>query len=319
VIPFLDLMNINAQSDTPFLQPWWYLGDRVLGRSNVALVAVGVAIALAALFLWLPARYAPLLPGVVALGFFLTWLPLELWIHSFPRLSAAAYTTGIGAPRSWVDAAVGRNADVTLLYTGANPYRGWENEFWNRSVRRVYDYSATPTLAGYEPKLTERANGLFVVAGTGEPVRVQYVLTDPTLQIVGTQVAQDPDRGMAVYRVDGLLRTSTSIHGWYADTWTGPSVGWTRRECTAGQLRVTVHSNPQLFAGVTQRIAVGGDTTPFVVRLPSTATRTIVVHLRPQQGVCRIHFAITPTRHAPGDPRALGVLATGFEYVPAAE
>src|SRR5207253_1405840 len=28
-IPFLGLMNINSQSDTPFLQPWWYLGDRV--------------------------------------------------------------------------------------------------------------------------------------------------------------------------------------------------------------------------------------------------------------------------------------------------
>ena len=319
VIPFLDLMNINAQSDTPFIQPWWYLGDRVLGRSNVGLVAVAVAIALAALFLWLPPRYAPILPVVVALGFFLTWLPLQLWIHSFPRLSAAAYTTGIGAPRSWVDGAVGRNADVTLLYTGTNPYRGWENEFWNRSIRRVYDYSATPTLSGYEPKLTERANGLFVVAGTGAPVRVQYVLTDPTLQIVGRQVAQDPDRGMALYRVDGLLRTSTSIQGWYADTWTGPAVDWTRRDCTAGQLRVAVHSNPQLFAGRVQRIAVSGDTTPFVLHLPTTATRTIVVHLRPRRGVCRIHFAISPTGHAPGDPRTLGVLATGFEYVPAAE
>src|SRR5205823_7774526 len=31
-IPFVSLMNINAQSDTPFLQPWWYLGDRVSGR-----------------------------------------------------------------------------------------------------------------------------------------------------------------------------------------------------------------------------------------------------------------------------------------------
>ena len=93
-IPFVGLMNINSQSDTPFLQPWWYLGDRVAGRGNVALLAVLTSIALAALFLWLPRRYAPALPALVALGFFLTWLPLQLWIHSFPRLSTAAYTTG---------------------------------------------------------------------------------------------------------------------------------------------------------------------------------------------------------------------------------
>ena len=318
-IPFLDLMNINAQSDTPFLQPWWYLGDRVAGRSNVALLAVVVAIALAAAFLWLPKRYAPALPVLVALGFFFTWLPLQLWIHSFPRLSAAAYTTGVGAPRSWVDQAVGRNADVTLLYTGTNPYRGWENEFWNRSIRRVYDYAGAPTLAGYEPELTEDAGGVFTLAGTHTPVHVQYVLTDPTLQIVGTVVARDPDRGMAVYRVHGLLRTSTSIRGWYADGWTGSSVDWTRRDCTAGELRIPVHSNPQVFAGVTQRIAVSGDTLPFIVRLPSTASQTIVVHLQPRDAVCRIHIAISPTGRAPGDTRALGVLAGGFEYVPAAE
>ena len=63
-----------------------------------------VSLALAAAFLWLPRRYAPVLPVVVALGFFLTWLPLQLWIHSFPRLSSAAYTTGIGAGKGWIDA-----------------------------------------------------------------------------------------------------------------------------------------------------------------------------------------------------------------------
>ncbi|MDT5029644.1 MAG: hypothetical protein QOE61_6532, partial [Micromonosporaceae bacterium] len=117
-------------------------------------------------------------------------------------------------------------------------------------------------------------------------------------------------------RVDGLLRTSTSITGWYGDTWTGPRVDWTRHACTGGLLRVPVHSNPQLFAGVTQRIAVSGSTAPFVVRLPSAATKTIVVHLLPRGGVCHIRFDITPARQPPGDPRTLGILAAGFEYVP---
>jgi hypothetical protein len=122
---------------------------------------------------------------------------------------------------------------------------------------------------------------------------------------------------MAVYRVDGLLRTSTSISGWYGDTWTGPRVDWTRHACSGGLLRVPVHSNPVLFAGVTQRIAVSGTTVPFVVRLPSTASKTVVVHLRPHGGLCHVRFVITPVRQPLHDPRTLGILATGFEYVPA--
>ena len=321
VIPFVDLMNINAQSDTPYLQPWWYLGDRVIGRSNVALVAVLAAVALAALFLWLPRRYAPALPALVALGFLLTWLPLQLWVHSFPRLSAGAYATGIGpnVERSWIDKAVGQDAHVTLLYTGDNPYRGWENEFWNRSIRRAYHFGPASTLAGAaEPRVVERSTGLFVTPN-GEPVPVQYVLTDPTVQVVGKELASDPDRGLALYRVNGLLRSATTLIGWYGDTWTAPRVDWTRRDCTRGELRVPVHSNPQLFPGVTQQIAVSGTTAPFVVSLPSTATKTVVVHLQPRHGVCHVQLTISPAGHALNDQRALGVLATGFEYVPAAE
>src|SRR5262249_13799301 len=150
------------------------------------LLVVLVSIGLAAAFLWLSPRYAPLLPTLVALGFFLTWLPLELWTHSFPRLSAAAYTTGIGRERSWIDNAVGRDADVTLVWTGDNPYRGWENEFWNRSVRRVYDLGGDTLLAGStEPRVTiqERTGTLFDPAG--KPLRARYVLADSSAQIIG--------------------------------------------------------------------------------------------------------------------------------------
>src|SRR5581483_3723458 len=55
-LPLPSLMNINAQSDTLFIQPWWYLADRVVGRGSIALVVVAVSLALAALFLWLSPR-----------------------------------------------------------------------------------------------------------------------------------------------------------------------------------------------------------------------------------------------------------------------
>ena len=101
--------------------------------------------------------------------------------------------TGIGAGKSWIDAAVGPNADVTIVWTGDNPYRGWENEFWNRSIRHVYHLGPEPLLAATSEELltVQEATGLYRDP-TGSPVHVQYVLTDPTAQIVGKPVA-DPN------------------------------------------------------------------------------------------------------------------------------
>ena len=45
-------------------------------------------------------------------------------------------------PRSWIDGAVGRDAHVAMLWTGGNALAMWENEFWNRSVDRVYNLRA---------------------------------------------------------------------------------------------------------------------------------------------------------------------------------
>jgi hypothetical protein len=182
-------------------------------------------------------------------------------------------------------------------------------------VRRVYDLGSTSSVAG-EQALTVKGSTGLLRDPSGHPVHAAYVLADPSLQIVGTRVADDPDKGMAVYRVDGLLRTSTSIGGWYGDTWTGPHVTWARRSCTAGRLSVPVHSSPELFGGVVQHIRVSGSTAPLTVALRSTERKTIVVPLRPTAGVCRIRIDITPVRKPAGDPRTLGVLIDGFRYEP---
>ena len=117
--------------------------------------------------------------------------------------------------------------------------------------------------------------------------------------------------------MNGLLRTSGSISVWYDDKWTGSSVSWFRRPCTAGTLRVPVHSDQALFTGAVQRIRVTGSTTPFTVALRPTERKTIVVRLQPQAGVCRLRFDVSPTRKPAGDPRTLGVLVDDFQYEPA--
>jgi glycosyltransferase involved in cell wall biosynthesis len=319
-IPFLSLLNITAQSDTLGLQPWWYLGDGLAGRNSVALVAVLVSLALGAAFLWLPARHAPLLPVLVAVGFLATWLPLQLWTHSFPRLASSSYRQGIGtAQRSWIDAAVGRDAHVALLWTGGNELSAWENEFWNRSVDRVYTIG-TP-LPGDMPSTAvtvDSTTGVLHDAG-GKPIAARYVLTNSAVGLVGERVAADPAKQLVLYRVTPPARTTTQITGLYPESggnpWSQGQVTWRHTDCRGGTLLVRVSSDTQLFRGVVQTLVVGGTTPTQTLRLPpSTSHRLITIPLTPKAGVCEVDFSISPTRRPIDfpqlnlkDPRSLGL------------
>ncbi len=320
-IPFLGLLNITAQSDTIGLQPWWYLGDGLAGRNSVALVAVLVSLALGAAFLWLPARHAPLLPVVVALGFLATWLPLQLWTHSFPRLASSAYHQGVGAQRSWIDAAVGRDAHVGVLWSGGNALAVWENEFWNRSVDRVYDLGSA-RLPGDMPEVRLTANRSTGVLhdAQGKPVSDRYVLTSSSVSLVGRKIASDPAKQLVLYEVATPVRTTTQITGLYDEPvspWSRGLVVWRHSQCRGGTLEVRVSSDAQLFRGVTQTLAIGGTTTAHTLRLaPTTSHRLVRVPLEPKGGVCRVDFSITPTRSPGGsDPRQLGLHFDLIHYV----
>jgi hypothetical protein len=316
-IPFLELMNITAQSDTPFIQPWWYLGDTLAGRGNVALLAVAVAAGLAALFLWLPGRYAPVLPVLVAAGFFATWLPLQLWTSSFARVSVAAFTNGIQVRHGdWIDRTVGTDANVVAIWSGDNPYRIWENEFWNRSVRRLYGLGSQLPGGMPETELSVQHATGFLVDPDAHPLRARYVLADRDVQIEGTPLAADAGRNLVLYRVRGPVRTAARVTGWYADTWTAPHVVWQRHTCARGVLRLHLRSDPNLFPGVTQRIAVSGTTPSRVILLPTTKSRTVSLPLRPEGGACTVALDVTPSRTPVADPRRLGVHIDYFTYLP---
>ena len=323
-IPFQSLLNITAQSDTLGLQPWWYLGDAWAGRNAVPVVAVLASLALGGAFLWLPRRYAPVLPALVALGFLAAWLPLELWKHSFPRLAESTLAQGIGAhDRSWIDDAVGRDAHVAVLWSGGNTAAIWQNEFWNRSVDRVYDLG-TP-LPGDMPSTrvhADRQTGVLLPA-----IPRRYVLASKSVSLAGTPIARDPEKELVLYRVTPPARTTTQIAGLYpgrVSPWSGPRVTWTRSQCRGGALHVVVSSDAQLFKGVMQTLAVRGTTRALVLQLrPTTSHRPLTLALTPQNGVCRAEFAISPVRRPVDfprlrnpDPRALGLHFDSIRYAP---
>jgi hypothetical protein len=304
-IPFLSLLNITSQSDTIGLQPWWYVGDALVGRSSVSVVVVLVSLALGALFLWLGPRYAPLLPILVAVGFLATWLPLQLWTHSFPRLASSAYHQGIGAQRSWIDAAVGRDAHVGVLWSGGNDLAVWQNEFWNRSIDRVYDLG-TP-LPGDMPSIPvtiDQATGALR-DGAGRPITEPYVLASSTVDLLGRRIASDPAKGLVLYKVTSPARTTTQVVGLYDDPdspWSSGHVTWRRFDCRGGSLAVQLRSDNQLFTKP-QTVVISGTTPARTLKLAPGASASLHLPLTPARGVCRVGFLISPTRRPAEVPR----------------
>jgi hypothetical protein len=325
-IPFASLLNENSESDTPFLQPWWYLGQTWTGLATVALVASLTALALAAVFLWLPARFAPWLPALVAAGFLFTWLPLEAWPRGFPQASVHQYDAAVAAGTSWIDRAVGTNANVAVLWSGGSAIRVWENEFWNRSIRRVYGLDGAELPGGMpQTNVTARRSTSELVDGDGRPLDADYVLTDTRAPVIGTRVAVDEDHLLALYRVRGPVRLAFRITGWYDDGWTGPEVTWSRTQCAAGSsLRFDAHSDAGLFKAIVQHVAVSGTTRAqtFAVQ-PGDEPRVHTLDLQPRNGHCTVRLRISPARvpadypqlHSQ-DNRLLGLRIDYFTYRP---
>ena len=141
-IPFAHFITTSALSDSFFLMPWWWAQDHVIHLQQVRWAAFAVSIAAAALFALLPRRYALLLPALVAVYFVLTAIVVESGRHGIHKATVGSLWAGTHMPhRNWIDRAVGSNAQVVVLWTKTmpTPYPVYENEFFSRSVRTVYD------------------------------------------------------------------------------------------------------------------------------------------------------------------------------------
>ena len=92
-------------------------------------------------------------------------------------------------------------------------YPVWENEFFNRSVRTVYDVdgAARPDPLP-ETDVTRRADGRLVAAD-GKPISAQYVLASTAVEVAGKRVGKADGAGVELYRVDGPIVILTRVGG----------------------------------------------------------------------------------------------------------
>jgi len=314
VLPYHALIGPSAESDTLALMPLWWLQETILGLNTIAVVVVVAGALLSLLFLSVSPRYALALPLAVFLWFAFTTERVERFDHGFPKASVGALFQGITAPRrDWVDAAVGRHADVAFVFSGKDkrnqPLTLWENEFFNRSIGPVYDLRQ-PSMGDLpETKVTERPDGVLLAGG--RPGRHAYVLSEESVPLAGKVVARDLRRGMVVRRTGGLIAIGYRVRGLYPnDTWSGKHVVYTRLRCRGGTVTAELGSDIHLFSAP-QTVRAAGRSVTF----DPADSATLTVPLRPRGGICRVVFTVSPTAvPGKGDSRVLGAHFLAFRY-----
>lgn len=325
LIPFERFIDTSALSDTLMLLPWWSVQDHV-GLEWVAELAFVLAVALGALFVLLPTRYALALPLVVLAYYAAVFHPIWAGEHGVKQASAGAVFQGIrGAPRDWIDAALPDAARAAVLWTGrADRFTVNQNEFFNRTVGDIF-YLRQPTPGGVGETLVriDPRDGL-VRLPDGDAFATEYLLTDGSVTPDGEVVARDDLLGTTLWRVGGSVVSTTSIRGLYPnDSWSGETVIWKRRRCRGGELIVSLSSDPSLFESPQSvHASIDGDPVALAIVKPNTPAK-LRVPLQSNRETCVVRFRVTPTavpaEVLPGstDRRELGAHFNVFDYRPA--
>jgi hypothetical protein len=325
--PLDRFITTSALTDTLMVLPFWSLQDRI-GADWIELAAAGLAVALAAAFLFVPRRYALALPLIVLGLWILAIRPIWFGKHGFERASIGALFQGIReADRDWIDRALPTGAEAAFVWSGRTDRMTVNlNEFFNRGVGRVY-YTDTPTPGG----LPEQEIRIDPVTGAvtfpdGTPVLDGYVLTDSSFEPAGDALASDEGWGVTLWRVSPPLVSATRVDGLYPrDTWSGPEVTYVRRRCEPGRLSVDLSSDANLFLEPQTVVARSGGRVVGQVTFPPEGRAVLSVPVAPAPGTteCRVVYTVSPTAvpaevTAGGnpDPRELGAHFNRFVYRP---
>jgi hypothetical protein len=312
-IPYPRFISPSALSDTFSLLPWWWAQDHLIHLPQVRWAALAVSLAAAALFVLLPRRYALLLPALVAGYFVLTTIVVESGRHGIHKTTLNSRWAGSHMPaRDWIDRAVGSSARVSVLWTSTmpSPYPVYENEFFSRSVRIVYDVDGAHRPDPLpEVDAGHGRNGVLTTAAG--PVTAQYVLSD--VEVAGKRIASDPV-GVDLYRVNGPVVILNRVTGLYPnDTWSGKTVNYRRVDCTGGTLAVKLQGDAGLFTTPQTVVATEHGNPIGRTLIPVTGITTMTVPLVPRGGVCTVRFTVGRTASpGPQDKRQLGAHFLSF-------
>lgn len=293
-IPYQAFLNERAVSDTFGILILGHLQNRFVAPSQLGLVVVLAAIVGAAFFVLVPRRAAVLAPALV-LAFLAS---SQRWIErDNSQASKDAYRAGIGIERDWIDRAVGRNADVAVLYTGQRPFVAtWDTEFFNRSVRTIYNFGLFFDGLPQTQLAPDAHTGVLRDAAGNRP-SPQYVLSDDTMLVRGQVVARDAAVGLTLYRPRTPIALFAQTSGIYPDTWSGRQVVYSIYDCNGGTLAVDLLGDPGIIPHPQTIVATLGTTGRVLARTTAQPGRRVrfSVPLVAEKQVCGVTFTVSPT------------------------
>jgi hypothetical protein len=320
LIPYPSLLGVDTESDTHTLVLWWYLQHSLFALHHTWIVVLCCGLGVAAFVLWLPRRYALVLPALLAVALILSFKVVEGWMPwGTHGASIGALYQGITADHpDWVDRKVGTGAHVGLIWDGKEPaFTVWENEFFNRSIRRFYDLQSGPTPAGqFEVPLQVGPRGELLADGKG--AREDYVLASTADRLVGRVVALDKPHAVALYAVHGRLRVHERTFGIDGDNWAGRHSSYVLYTCRPGTLRIRLGTDDKLFLGAQPVHARENGKPVGSLQVPPGGDVFWTLPLRPRDGICRFtfdaEFAEVPADrvHGSTDRRKLAVRFVEF-------
>jgi hypothetical protein len=321
-LPYSSLIGLNAISDTIALIPLGWLVEQGLGLDDVGLVVVFACAAVGLLFLFVPRRYALVLPVLVLVYCAVSQASIEA---KQSHQSLESLFGGIVNPnRDWIDRAVGSTANVAVVWTGhTDKFTIWENEFFNRSVGTIYSTGLPlPGDLAETPVTVSRTTGDLLAAG-GRQIHARYALADSSLSLEGTVITRDVRKGMDLYRLNGPLRQVATVTGVYADAWSGREVTYSRVDCAGGTVSVVLQGDPNLFRRPNSVVAEEGGAVVASAAVPVIGNSVLRVPLHPVARRCTVRFRVghvaVPAVALGGtntDTRVLGTHFTGFTYRP---
>jgi hypothetical protein len=240
-VPYTNFLNPSMFNATFALIPVWRLTTR-LGNTvePEVFVALGM-LAAGLLFASVPRKAAQwVIPA--ALFAFLTISSASVYATVKFQAAAARYAGGLAGDPSWIDHTIGRDARAAFVYTtdlDSDPHVLWQSEFWNRSVRRVFDVTShDPSIPDVSAPLDPATGRVKPSLPAGSPeLHPRYAVAARGVDVDGTQLAQAG--ALVLYRVRQPLRLASSIEGVQPDGWIG-SIGAYNRYASTGRGRVRV-------------------------------------------------------------------------------
>ena len=315
-IPYDRFITTSALTDTLMLLPLWSVQDRI-GSDWIRLAAFALAVGLAAAYVLVPRRYALALPLAVLGLWILAIRPIWWGAHGFERASLGALFQGIRtADRDWVDEALPAGTEAAFIWSGrTDRLTVNQNEFFNRGVGPVY-YIAGPTPGGLpESEIRIDPDTGLVTFPDGSAVSDEFVLADSSFEPDGDALASDKGWGITLWRVNPPLVSAVRVDGLYPnDTWSGPTVTYTRRRCEPGRLAVDVASDPSLFSEPSTIVARSNGSVVGRLRFGPLGPARLSVPVEPEPGDDRVPRRLHRVpdrgsrgghrRREPGRPRA---------------